>query len=178
MPLDKDHNYREVPIIVDGHELIIGGFGNAAGAFKELHTEKGIGAVINLSDEKDDDNTNEFVAAGMDVRYYTQGSKVEVTDWWEIPFRDAERIKPSVYDNVYESVRSAQKAGLKIAIHCGSGDGRTGTALSALKLRELLEKAYVSNPAIIEMEHAKSIRLHVLILMKIEIKTLILQLHL
>ena len=102
---------------------------------------------------------NEFISAGMDLKYYTH---IEIDDWLGTPSKHAEKIEPSVYDNIYDAVKSAQRAGLKIAIHCEEGRGRTGTAIATLKLRELLEKAYIANPAMIEMEQIKSKRLDVI----------------
>ncbi len=68
--------------------------------------------------------------------------EVGVPDYFYQPFEETARIEPSVYDTVYEAVVRANDARLKIAIHCGAGYGRTGTALASLKLRELLEDAY------------------------------------
>ena len=44
-----------------------------------------------------------------------------------------------MYEKIYEVVKEATNKGKAVTIHCGAGDGRSGTALASLKLRELLE---------------------------------------
>ena len=46
---------------------------------------------------------------------------------------------PSIelYDEVYEAMLNQASLGKKIAIHCRGGMGRTGTVLTALKLKEM-----------------------------------------
>ncbi len=141
MPLG---NYRDVDITLNGEKMSIGGFqrpGDDVAVFEELKSAHQVGAVVSLSG----DYSGALKAAGMDPTFYTCGTSVEVYDWFNTPFEQTERIKPEVYDAVYAAVERAQEGGKKIAIHCGAGDGRTGTALASLKLRELLEKEYAEN---------------------------------
>lgn len=144
MPLD--YNYREVPITINGHVMNIAGFKRPVGAaiFQDLKVSHGIGAVVSL----DGNHKANFIAGGIENAndFYTSGPPVTVEDWFDAPYEEGHRIPPATYDAVYDSVVKAQEAGKKIAIHCGAGDGRTGTALASLKLRELLEEAYKTNP--------------------------------
>lgn len=83
----------------------------------------------------------------MDEKFYTplKKSSLEVYDWYDTPFEKTKRISPAVYDAIYLAAKKAQDKGKKIAIHCGAGDGRTGTALASLKLREILDDEYSKN---------------------------------
>lgn len=142
MPLG---NYRELPLKLNGQDIRVGGFKRPDGldVFTSLRNTHNVEAVISLTDDY-----NAWVtAAGISPAFYTRGPKVEVYDWFTTPYAPNHRINPAIYDSIYEAVTAAQKANKKIAIHCGAGDGRTGTALASLKLRELLEQAQQANPA-------------------------------
>lgn len=54
----------------------------------------------------------------------------------------------------------AVNAGKKVAIHCGAGDSRTGTALFSLMLRQLLEEELANDADNIEVIQKKSESLH------------------
>lgn len=141
MPLE---NYRELPLKLNGQDIRVGGFKRPDGldVFTSLKNTHNVEAVISLTGDY-----NAWVTeAGMSPASYTRGPKVEVYDWFNTPYAPDHRINPTVYDCIYEAVTAAQKAHKKIAIHCGAGDGRTGTALASLKLRELLEQAQQINP--------------------------------
>lgn len=88
--------------------------------------EQKIDVIIGLHDEHD--FTELCEAAGFVYHH--------------IPIADfvLEPISPKIYDQIFALVKSATAVGKKIAIHCGEGDGRSGTALASLKLRELLER--------------------------------------
>jgi hypothetical protein len=71
--------------------------------------------------------------------------------WIPIPdFADEGPIPPETYDRIYQVVKVADNEGKQVTIHCGSGDGRTGTAQASLKLRELMEKAAKEDPLILD----------------------------
>lgn len=151
-------NYREVPFQLNGSPLTIGGFARplAPDAISDLHEHHAIGALVSLSGNY----TEQVAAAGINLDYYTSGQKVNVFDWYKTPSNQCQPIPPSVYDEVYNAVCKAQEAGLKIAVHCGAGDGRTGTALASLKLRELLEKEYQQNKEMINTKQNMSEVIH------------------
>lgn len=56
-----------------------------------------------------------------------------------------EPIACKLYDTIFNIVMTAAANKQLVAIHCGSGDGRTGTLLAAFKLREIIEKAFKDN---------------------------------
>lgn len=152
-------NYREVPIKLNGQNIMVGGFSryemdSNEGAMTRVKN-KGVEAVVSLAGNY----KKQFENAGMDPKFYTSDTTA-VYDWFNTPYKEGNEIKPEVYDAVYEAVVAAQKEGKKIAIHCGAGDGRTGTALSSLKLRELLEEAYNKNPKDFNSEQNKSEEIH------------------
>lgn len=159
MPLG---NYREIPMELNGATLSIGGFKrpNGEDVFQTLREQHSVEAVISLSG----DYTDFLTRGGMNPAYYTHGPTVEVKDYFGVPYEDTQRIEPIIYDNVYHAVSSAQALGLKIAIHCGAGDGRTGTALASLKLREILEEEYKKESSNfddpVKMQKTESIHVH------------------
>jgi hypothetical protein len=67
-----------------------------------------------------------------------------------IPVKDYEITPPEIYDNIYAAVKEATSDGHQVTIHCGAGNGRTGAALVALKLREMLETAAKEDPSILD----------------------------
>lgn len=148
MPLD---NYREVPIEINGVQVEVGGFARPGIGrqclenYEELYDDHEIEAVISLADRYDDEREHAY-AAGIQQNFFFAGPGYEVEDYFGEPFENTERIEAVIYDNIYDAVCEAQEAGFKIAIHCGAGAGRTGTALAALKLRELLERENLLNP--------------------------------
>ncbi len=154
-------NYREVPIILNGKELSVGGFErpDESSVFTTLRTQHNVGAVVSLTGDGGPggggDYTPFVVQGGLKTENYTHGKDVAVSDWFSSKYEESQRIDPMIYDNIYAAVESAQEKGLKIAIHCGSGDGRTGTALATLKLRELLE-ADAKDPTTFDMKQQKS----------------------
>lgn len=87
---------------------------------------------------------------------FTSQSLNNGIEYYHVPISDgttelnSKPIDVEIYDNVYNIIKQATKDGKKIAIHCGAGDGRTGTALAALKLRELLETAAAIDPTILD----------------------------
>ena len=120
-------NYRENEILINGQKVAIGAFARPQKGFKdfnELLIDHGVQSVISLTG----DYSSAFNMAELSGSY-TYGKSVDVYDWYDTPFEETEPIPVSVYDAVYESVLEAQKNGKKVAIHCGAGDGRTGTAL-------------------------------------------------
>lgn len=151
-------NYRELPLRINGQDILIGGFKRPddAEVFDTLKNTHYVEAIISLTG----DYSELLTQANMDLAFYTHGSSVEVYDWFQTPFENTQRIPPEIYDEIYNAVEKAQKHGKKIAIHCGAGDGRTGTALASLKLRELLEEEYVNNPGNLNKKQDKSENIH------------------
>jgi hypothetical protein len=71
-------------------------------------------------------------------------------DYIFIPVQDYAITPSKIYDDIYSIVEQATADGRQVIIHCGAGNGRTGTALAALKLRELLETAVKEDPLSLE----------------------------
>lgn len=65
-----------------------------------------------------------------------------------IPVDDGKKtlVSPQVYEEIYVTLKDAVLHGEKIAIHCGQGDGRSGTAVAAIKIHELLEEEVRHHP--------------------------------
>ena len=141
-------NIRTVPIQINGKRTRIAGFQrpeNTVEDFKALQTQHKIGAVVSL----DGDYSEVYKKSGMNPAFYTHGERVEIYDSFKEAKNEVDLIKASTFDAVFYAVEKAQKAKKKIAIHCGAGDGRTGTVLASLKLRELLEAENKRDPSAI-----------------------------
>ena len=75
-----------------------------------------------------------------------------ITDYVDKPDSLTEPIPPKIYDAIYTTIKEATEEGKKVSIHCGAGDGRTGTALACLKLRELLEAQAQLDPSTLDSD--------------------------
>lgn len=133
------NNFRKHKFHLFGKELTIAGMAGPhyndtmtkADFFNDLRNNEKMDVVIGLRNEGND--SPEANAQGLE--YY-----------W-IPIEDFSGATPAQYDKFYDWVKKATKEGKEIAVHCGAGNGRTGTALASLKLRELLEKQIESDPS-------------------------------
>ncbi len=129
-------NYRENIININGQAMHIAGlanpdnshdYNNVNDLMHDLNSNYKIEVMIGLHQKK---FTTE--AAQNNIQY----NHIEVED---LP-NTGKLIPIETYDKIYNVVKQAQLDGKKVAIHCGAGDGRTGTALASLKLRELIEQ--------------------------------------
>ena len=89
---------------------------------------------------------------------YTALAKSQGIEFYHKPLFDFEStpIPPAVYDAIYAIVKKSTAEGKQVSISCGAGDGRTGTALACLKLRELLERAAKINPLVLDYNPNKT----------------------
>ena len=134
-------NYRENSFQLFEQNLLIAGMAgphnNPSGqAFKFLK-EQGRVVLIGLHEK---DFTAEACSHGLE--YY----HIPVNDFASTP------IPVVTYDAIYDVIKKASEEGKKVSIHCGAGDGRTGTVLASLKLRELIEAEIRSNPNFLDEE--------------------------
>ena len=98
--------------------------------------QKGRDVLIGLHESEHFEKEAE--AAGLEYKY------IPILDLTNTP------ISPETYDAIYEVVIKAIQEGKSVSIHCGSGAGRTGTAIASLKLHEILERAVKDNPLILD----------------------------
>lgn len=99
------------------------------------------------------------VLIGLHEKNYADIATKSGLEYHWIPIPDfSDKISHDTYDNIYETVKQAVEAGKQVTIHCGSGDGRTGTALAALKLRELLEEAAKKDPSVLDSNPDKNVQ--------------------
>lgn len=148
-------NYREFGIVVQGSLMLVGGFKKpeSSNDCQELKAH-GVEAVINLRGDGvnwDERYAQKLKLAGFDLKYYFDNRStppIYIHDYFDdVVGAQVKPINPEIYDRIYAAVLKAQEAGKKVAIFCGSGNGRTGTALACLKLRELVEQEFLGNPA-------------------------------
>ena len=92
------------------------------------------------------------VLIGLHETDFSKDAHANGLEYHFIPIPDAadSPVSPDIYDAIYSVVEKATEEGKQVTIHCGAGDGRTGTALACLKLRELLEKAVKVDASILD----------------------------
>jgi hypothetical protein len=116
-----------------------------------------IGGMAGPQHNKDRDGALSFlrgsVLIGLHETDFSVDAKRNGVDYHHIPISGAgeKPVAPEVYDAIYDVVKKSVQEGKSVTIHCGAGDGRTGTALAALKLRELLvERLAKEGPRILD----------------------------
>lgn len=159
-------NYHEIELHLGRRKIIVGGFRKPedSNECKDLKEKHGVEAVINLRGEGsnfDEKFAKKFYVGGFDLTFYTDDETVQVYDWYDDFINLPKPNNPLLYDAIYHTVMNAQDAGKKIALFCGTGDGRTGTALACLKLRELLEKEEAENKENFNVEPARTLKIFV-----------------
>ena len=136
-------NYRTHGFNLFGRHLMIGGMAgphnndSIDGALSYLRVNEGRVVLIGLHEN---DFTKEAHRNGLEYHY------IPILDFSSQP------VPPEKYDAIYAVIKKSTEEGKLVSIHCGVGDGRTGTALAALKIRELLEQDAEINPLILEEE--------------------------
>jgi hypothetical protein len=148
-------NYRTHDFHLFGQDIAIGGM---AGPHQNADKD---GALSGL---REAGNT---VLIGLHETDFSADAARNGLEYYHIPMSENGSNPPDVYDKIYDIVKKATAEGKGVTIHCGAGDGRTGTALACLKLRELLEKSAAKNlwtldetPAVCDTVHATSVHDH------------------
>lgn len=108
------------------------------------------------------DEQNRDVLIGLHEQDFTADAQRNGIEYHHIPVPDVAitPISPEKYDAIYGVVKQATAEGKQVTIHCGAGDGRTGTALAALKLRELLENEAKENQSILDSDPENTALVH------------------
>lgn len=143
MELKRPTNYRTHDFHLFGKDFAIGGMA---------------GPQHNKDKDPNNDHYNPLsflrgsVLIGLHERDFSGDPRLNGVDYHHIPISSSanQPVDPKVYDKIYNIVKKATQEGRAVTIHCGSGDGRTGTALAALKLRELLERLAKENPRLLD----------------------------
>ncbi len=146
------YNYRTHDFHLFGKALSIGGM---AGLHNNANNHD---PLIYLRD-----TAKRVVLIGLhETHNFTDVANLHGIEYHYIPIPDFEPtpIDPAKYDAIYVALKKATAEGKQVAIHCGSGNGRTGTALTSLKLRELIETAAARNPAILDENPGKTTSVH------------------
>lgn len=144
MPSARPQNYRTNPFHLFGRDLTIAGMagphnnGNRDEVFDFLKNKDRREVLIGLHEKED--FTDEANQHGIEYL------RIPIIDFAMTP------IPASIYDGIFAAVKKATEDNKLVAIHCGSGDGRTATAMAALKLRELLEKEARAHPEILDSQ--------------------------
>lgn len=138
-------NYRINKFHLFGEDIQIGGMARPDKnldqdmAMKYLKQKESVDILIGLTE-----NSYEQLATANGIEYH------------HLPIRDFSKASVDTYDALYHEIGEATKQGKKVTIHCGAGDGRTGTALSSLKLREIMMEAALKDPSILDKPREKN----------------------
>jgi hypothetical protein len=108
--------------------------------FEYLKEQADVSIIIGLHESKD--FTEQAQAYGLTYHYY--------------PILDFVSYGSQFLQELVDIVREAAEKGEKVAVHCGAGNGRTGTVLAALKLYEYLTKMAKEHPALLNIPPALS----------------------
>ncbi len=134
-------NYRTHDFHLFDRNLKIGGM--ARPNYGNQNTERTLEQLQHI-------NPN-IVLIGLYKKYdFSSEAEVARLPYLFIPITDYQITPPETYDQIYAAVKQATSDGRQVIIHCGAGNGRTGAALAALKLRELLESAAKIDSSILD----------------------------
>lgn len=133
--LPRPKNYRTHGFDLMGTHLTIGAM---AGPHNNVN-QHGILSYLGQ-------NENRKVLIGLHEDDFTEIAQCNGLEYHHIPIQDGVTPPLETYDQIYQIVRKSTEEGKQVTIHCGHGDGRAGTALASLKLRELLENEIRENP--------------------------------
>ncbi len=136
-------NYREHRLNLFGQEIYV-----AAMAAPDSRQPAGAMEYVRLQSV----SAAGGVIVGLRETDYTELAKKYGLEYYHLPIKDFTQAPPETYSQLYQQVKKATEEGKKITIHCGAGDGRSGTAIASLKLREIIEKAAKEDPAVLDQE--------------------------
>ncbi len=146
----RPQNFRTHSFHLFGKDITIGGM---AGLHNN-HRKKAALRYLKRTEKR-------VVLIGMHEEFnFTATANRHRLEYHHFPVDDfmSTPVPPAVYDAIYSVVKKATAEGKQLTISCGAGNGRTGTALACLKLRELLEKAARENPLILIESPSNSTR--------------------
>lgn len=133
-------NYRIHEIFLFGVDLKIGGMASP---------DKNSSPVDAMEYLKTQSDKNGVVLIGLNEDNFEELAKNYDIEYIHLPIVDFTKVSPEIYDKLYREIEKANMHGKNITIHCGAGNGRTGTAIASLKLREIIETAVKKNPSIL-----------------------------
>ncbi len=155
-PTVKPANFRVNKFTLGGKEVLIAGM-----ARPNYNDEYAVQARLKYLRDVE----NRTVLIGLFQNSFEVQAKAQGLEYHFIPVHDlpgkGHPISPERYDKIYEAVKKATNEGKLVTIHCGAGDGRTGTALASLKLRELLEQQASVNASTLDDVPGKTVSVHV-----------------
>ncbi len=136
---ERPFNYRTNQFSIMGQDITIAGMAGP-------HNSKNPDAVMIFL--KNSEKREALIGIHETENFTTLAEKHGI-EYHCFPLLDYAVIASEKFDQIYGIIQSATLRGKSVGIHCGSGDGRSGTALAAIKLRELLEKEAHDDPTVL-----------------------------
>ena len=151
MPSIIPVNYRTHEFHLCGVDLNIGGMAAPDGRNPDVD-----GALTYLVE-----NEQMNVLIGLKEESFAEEARAKGLEYHHLPIPDYSEPSPAKYNAIYAVVKKATEEGKRVTIHCGAGNGRSGAALSSLKMRELIEKAAKTDLLVLDETPALSVSVYV-----------------
>ena len=135
-------NYRQHPLHISGVDIYVGGM--AAPDRRNLNPDA---AIEYLNQQA---SPHQGVLIGLKEQSFEKLANRHHLDYYHLPIPDFTAVSPQTYHQLYQYVARFTAENRPVTIHCGAGNGRTGTAIASLKLREILEREAGIQPDILE----------------------------
>ena len=144
-------NYRQNQFYLLKTNVVIAGIAgphnhdNIDTVLMHLKEHEKISVIIGLHESED------FTKQAQDLKL----------EYHWLPMKDFGVHEPGIFDHIYSIIEKAIETNKQVVIHCGSGNGRTGTALATLKIRELLENMIAKeSPSLLEEKPKNSMQIY------------------
>lgn len=124
-------NYRQHQLHLFGKDLMV-----AAMARPDYSGQKSHATFVSLSHLTNQKEKTAII--GFYKESFAEDAEKNGFEYYHMHLQDYAETPVESYDKVYETIKKLDQEGKKIVLHCGAGDGRSGTVLAALKLRELM----------------------------------------
>lgn len=134
-------NYREHKLHLFGQEFFVAGM-----AAPDERNDDPEAAMEYLAQR----SNHNGILIGLKEENFSDLAERHHLSYYHLPIDDFKKASPEIYDKLYQCIKQARSEGKFVTIHCGAGNGRTGTAIASLKLRAIIEREAKKNPDILD----------------------------
>ncbi len=126
------YNYRQHRLHLFGKDLVIAAMARPNYVVENSSNDT-LAALSHLTKQKE-----KTAIIGFYKDSFAEEADKHGLEYYHMHFEDYADIPVESYDKVYETIKKLDQEGKSIVLQCGAGDGRSGTVLAALKMRELI----------------------------------------